>query len=282
MSPPAPAPIPNRKGGARPAAAPRPAAAAISPEGQTAAAWRKTRSGLCIILLGLLFLTVPGFVGFGKIIYGRSVAALPEGEGWVSIPGYVNDNAPNSIRMSKREQLDVALYALPVVLGGLCIMFGRLTCGAAPRTSGSGGLFACSGLFTLLGLASLVAAAACDMLLFKESYAYTATGFVILAGLAEFWFFTGLTACGLVLKRPGVARAVALAGFLFALTAAIPTVGWKLYNSQGWRPQPLNDDWLLYEQAGVMLGWLLLIGGYWRAVRIVRVAIRDHLDGNGA
>ena len=52
---------------------------------------------------------------------------------------------------------------------------------------------------------------------------------------------------------------------MFALAAAIPTVGWMVYTNPEWklRPNPLNDDWRLYEQAGLMLGWLLMIGIYW-------------------
>src|SRR5262249_21630299 len=113
---------------------------------------------------------------------------------------------------------------------------------AAPRSSGAGGLFACSGLFTLLALASLVTAAASDRLLNKEIYLYTGLGFCILGGLAEFWFLTALTASGLSLNRPRTARAVGLVGFLFALAAAIPTVGWMAYTDPQWnlRQRPLE------------------------------------------
>jgi hypothetical protein len=275
-----------RRAEAKPKPAPvRPAAAkpvaAKTAEERAAAGWKKARAGLCWVLFGLFWLTIPGFVGFGKLIYARSGNALPEGAGWVSIPGYVNDeNVPNAIRMTKAEQLDVALYAVPVLLGGLCLTFGRLTAGAAPRSSGAGGLFACSGLFTLLGLAALVTAAACDKLLFRREYEYAGLAFLILGGVAEFWFLTGLTASGLALKRPSVARSVGTIGFLVGLAAFIPTLGWLLYTNPEWnlRPRPLTEDWNLYEQAALMIGWLLLIGVYWRAVRGVRVAIRDSLS----
>src|SRR5204863_1823361 len=127
------------------------------------------------VLFGLFLLLIPGFVGFGKAVYMRSVGPLPQGEGWVKIPGYVNDdNAPGSVRMSKPEQLDVALYAAPVILAGLVLGFGRLTCAAAPRSSGSKGLFALSGLFTLVALAALTTAGASDKLLLKETWRYAA------------------------------------------------------------------------------------------------------------
>jgi len=281
---PAAAAIP-RRADAKPKPAPvRPAAAkpvtAKTPEERTAAGWKKARSGLCWVLFGLFWLSIPGFVGFGKLVYARGGNVLPEGDGagWVRISGYVNDaDVANSVKLNKTELLDVAFYAVPILLGGLCLTFGRLTAGAAPRSSGASGLFACSGLFTLLALASLLTAAACDRLFFQNEFVYAGLAFVILGGVAEFWFLTGLTASGLALHRPSVARSVGTIGFLAGLAAFIPTLGWILYTNPEWniRPRPLTEDWKLYEQAALMIGWLLLIGVYWRAVRGVRVAIRD-------
>jgi hypothetical protein len=283
VSPPAaPVAVPRRVDTVKPKPAPVAKAAAKpvvarTPEERAAAGWRKARSGLCWVLFGLFWLSIPGFVGFGKLVYVRSGNELPKGDGWV-IPGYVNEGH-NAVRMTKLQQIDALLYAVPVIVGGLCLTFGRLTAGAAPRSSGASGLFAFSGLFTLLGLAALITAAACrpDLLNFSREYEYAGLGFLMLGGLAEFWFLTGLTASGLALHRPSVARAVGLLGFLLALAAFIPTLGWMLYTFPQWnlRPSPLTDDWILYEQAALMLGWLLMIGVYWRAVRGVRVAIRE-------
>lgn len=247
-----------------------------TPEQIQAAGWKKARSGLFWVLFALFFLTIPGLVGFAKVVLPRAGVEIPSGEGWV-IPGYVNSNEQGSIRMKKQEQIDVLAYAAPVLLGGLALSFGRLTCGAAPRNSGAKGLFAFSGLFTFFALACLVTAAACDKLLFLKTYRLTAVGFLILGAVAEFWFLTGLAASGLALKRPKAARAVGLIGLCVALLAAIPTLGWQVY-VQEVRPKQLDDDWRLYEQAALMLGWLLLIGVYWRAVRTVRGAIREFLD----
>ena len=43
------------------------------------------------------------------------------------------------------------------------------------------------------------------------------------------------------------------------------------------RPNPADADWQFYEAGAKMLGWLLVVGMYWRAVGGVRRAIRDHL-----
>jgi hypothetical protein len=259
------------------------AATAKTPEQLAAPAWAKARAGLCWVLLGLFFLTIPGFVGFGKVVYTRIPeygGELPTGKGWIEIPPYVNSDDPNSIPMTKIDQLNVALYAIPVVLGLLFVTFGRITAGAAPPNSGARGLFLWSGVFSLLALTGLVTAALCspDWLNFKDWYYYAGLGFIVTASLAEFWFLTGLATSGVALKRPRAARAVGLVGFVFGLTALIPTIAWPLYNTE-LRPkeQDFTEDWKLYEQAAVMLGWLLLIGVYWRAVRTVREAIRDFL-----
>jgi hypothetical protein len=248
---------------------------AKTPDQIAAPGWRKARGGLFWVLFGLFFLALPGFIGFAKGALDRSGVAIPKGDGWV-IPGYVNTDDPGSVRMKKEEQIDAIAYAAPVIIAGLAFSFGRLTCGAAPRSSGSKALFAFSGFFTFAALLGLVTAGVSHKLLLKETYHYASVGFLIVGSLAEFCFLVGLAASGLTLKRPKAARAVGLIGFFFAITAAIPTVGWSIY-TQEWRNKHLNDDLKIAEQAALMLGWLLLIGVYWRAVGTVRRAIRDFL-----
>lgn len=251
-------------------------APAKKPDSLAAPAWKKTKAGLFWVLFALFFLTIPGFVGFAKGVLPRLGVELPKGEGWV-IEGYVNTNDQGAIRMKKEEQIDVLAYAAPVLVAGLALSFGRLTCGAAPQSSGARGVFAFSGLFTFLALVGLVAAGACQKLLFFETYKQAGIGFLIVGSLAEFWFLVGLAASGAVLKRPKAVRSVGLVGFFFALTAAVATLGWEVY-LQEWRPKTPDDDWKIAEQGGLMLGWLLLIGVYWRAVVSVRRAIREFLD----
>lgn len=254
------------------------------PDQLVAPMWKKTRAALCWVLLGLFFFTIPGFVGFGKVIYTRIPeygGELPKGKGWIEIPPYVNSDDANSIQMTKEDQLNVALYALPVLLGALFITFGRINAGAAPSNSGARGLFFWSGIFSLLALVGLVMATLTNpaYLNIPDWYHSAAVGFLVTASLAEFWFLTGLATSGVALKRPRTARAVGLVGLIFGLTALVPTVAWPLYVSEI-RPKgdDFTDDWKFYEQAALMIGWLLLIGVYWRAVRLVREAIREFLE----
>jgi hypothetical protein len=228
------------------------------------------------VLLALFILTIPGMVGFAKMILPIAGVELPKGEGWV-IQGYVNTDDVGAVQMKKQEQIDVIVYAGPVLLAGLALTLGRLTCGSAPRSSGAKGMFALSGIFTFLALVGLVIAGFCQKWLFAETYRQAGVAFLILGSAAEFWFLTGLTACGLALKRPRVARGVGLVGFFFALTATIPTLGWEIY-AREWRPKAPDDEWKLFEQTALMIGWLLLIAVYWRAVGATRGAIRDFLE----
>ena len=248
-----------------------------TPEQILAGGWRAVRRGLFWVQFALLWLSLIGFIGFGKVVYVRTGNELPKGEGWIEIEGYINSADPNAIQLTKTDELNLLLYGLPVLFAGIAAVFGRLVASGAPRSSGARGLFAFSAFFALIGFAGLLGSFLFDKLLMKEYYRYTGFAFLLLMPLAEFWFLTALTACGVALKRPRSARAVGAVGFAFALTAFAATLGWELYVelSRGKKP---DADTLLYEQAGLMLGWLLLVGLYWRAVRNVRGAAQEFLD----
>jgi len=231
------------------------------------------------VLFALLWLALPGFVGLGKVVYTRTAGEWPSGPGddWISIPGYLNTKEPSTFELTKGEILNIALYGVPVFLGGLFLGFGRLTCGAAPRSSGAKGMFALSGIFTFVALAGLLVAVVCDKLLFEDEYRYARLAFLIAGCTAEFWFLNALTASGVSLKRPKAARQVGFIGFVAALLAVVVTIGWPIYDRQ-LRPRPLTEDWHLYEQAGLLLAWVFVVGTYWRAVGSVRAAVREFLD----
>ena len=63
-----------------------------------------------------MWLSLIGFVGFGKAVYTRTVGDLPSGDGtaWMSIEGYINSNGPNSVSLSKTELLNLACYGIPL------------------------------------------------------------------------------------------------------------------------------------------------------------------------
>jgi len=250
-----------------------------TPEEILARGWRSVRRGLFWVQFALLWLSLIGFVGFGKAVYVRTGNELPKGDGtsWVSIEGYINSPGPNAAPLTKSEILDLACYGVPVLLAGLLIVLGRLIASGGPRNSGSRGLFALSGLFALVGLAALFGTALLDWLLMKNEQKYTRDAAVLLLPLAEFWFLTALTASGVALKRPKAARAVGAVGFVFALAAFVVVLGWDLY-VENWRPKKPDAEVKMYEQAAFLLGWLLLIGVYWRAVRSVRGAAREFID----
>jgi hypothetical protein len=253
-----------------------------TPEEILARGWRSVRRGLFWVQFALLWLSLIGFIGFGKAVFVRTGNELPKGDGadWVSIEGFINAPGPNSVPLKKEELLNLALYGIPVFFAGVCVVFGRLIASGAPRSSGARGLFTFSALVGLIGFAALVGSVLFERMLMKDEYKYTWHAFLILVPLAEFWFLTALTASGVALKRPKSARAVGAVAFVFALTAFVVTLGWDLYVEHG-RPKKPDDEIKMYEQAALLIGWLLLVGVYWRAVRNVRGAAREYLDTVG-
>ena len=234
----------------------------------------KTKAGLGWVLAGLFFLTLPGFVAFGKLAYVRGVEPLPSGEGWVSIPGYVNSPEPGAIKLSKLEELNILAYGGPILLGGLLCVIGRVTCGAVPTWSGAKGLFLASGFFTLVVLAAAGTVSIGGAMGFKETAQLTAPGVVVTGAMAEIFFILGLCAIGSALKRPRACRAVGAYVFMLGLAALVYTSGWDYYITNG-RPKDVDSDLKLYEAAAGMLGWLVVVGSAWRAVSTARWAIRD-------
>jgi hypothetical protein len=248
-----------------------------TPDQVLARGWASVRRGLFWIQFALFWLAIIGFVGFGKAVYTRTVGDLPSGEGWVKIEGYINTDHPNAIRLSKTDELNVLMYGVPVLLAGVCIVLGRMIASGAPKSSGARGLFTFSTLFGLLGFGSLIASFIFAKFLLKDAHHYTERAYMILLPLAEFWFLCALVASGVALTRPKAVRAVGMVGFMFALTAFVATLGWELYKEYG-RPKTLDVEILTMEQAAFLLGWLLLIAVYSRAVRRVRLGAKAFIE----
>lgn len=252
-----------------------------------AGGWRKANGGLTWVLIGLFFLALPGFVPFGKQVYARSVGELPTDKdaGMVVIEGYINGNDKDAVKVSKLEELNALAYGLPVLLGGFALTIGRLTAGAAPRDSGAKGLYAFSGMLTLLALVGLVTHVVCLKYSFPEVAAYGLYAFAFGAIIAEFWFLLALSASNGALENPAGVRAVGLVGLIMGLGVIVyfdvfkyETL-WTEYAKLTDRPKkPEPDSQLLLWEAGAgMLGWLLLVGVYWRAVRGTKDTIEDSL-----
>lgn len=273
-------------GGRRPP--PRKDTTEQNPDQVAAGGWRKAKGGLCWVLIGLFFIALPGFVPFAKAVYERSVGELPGKEpGWVKIEGVVNTGEAGTIRTTQAEEVTVAAYGIPLVLAGFFLTIGRLTAGAAPADSGTRGLFAFSGMFTLLAVTALVAYVACDKYGFKTEAGYAKYGYTFGGAIAEFWFLVALGAAAGNLKRPKAVRTVGLLALFIGLGAICYTIGWdeytkfrdaelkKLTETEREETTPL---FRLGEGAAIMLGWLILIGTYWRAVKSTRLGMRKWLE----
>lgn len=243
--------------------------------------WKAASRGLFWVLFGLFWFALLGVIPFGKLVYERTVAELPDGPGWVKIDGYLNTDGPDVIRTTQREEIDAAAYGVPVLLGGFAVVLGRIVAGAAPGVSGAKGLFFFSGVFSLAALVGMLSLPVCEKAGLREVGGYAATAVLVGGGLAEFWFLIGLGSAAGAVRRPDAARAVGRFALVIGLAYLTVTVGWEQYGKHGaalGRPRPLTPDWQLYEAAAKMLGWLLVVGLYWRAVSAVRRAIRSHVE----
>lgn len=278
---PMPAPFPVAGAGARPRPVPAKSplkADDASADEALAQGWNRLRRGLGWVRFGLLFVALLGAVELGKAGYVVAKGPLPKGDGaeWVSIDGFVNSAGPQAIPIPKEQLLDLACYGPLLLLGFLCVLFGRVGAGGAPRASGARGLFGLSLLFTLVWFVLLVGS-----VMFRDALPevsrYAAKGFVIAFPLAEFLFLVALTACGLALKRPGAAKAVGFFGFLLALAAAAATIGWELY-VQNARPKAPTAEHLLYEAGAFAAVWFVLVFAYRNAAGVVRRAAREFVE----
>ena len=263
----------------------RPAKGTRSPEEQAVSAWKKARGGLFWVHFALFWFAVLAVIPVGKIVYERGVGPLPKGEGadWVKYDDVINAPGENAVQISKEEMVDLLAYGVPVLLGGLALAFGRVTAGAAPRSSGAKGLFAFSGLIALLALAGYITSVVCERVAYREIGGYSLWTARLGVVLGEFWFLLALAAAGATLRRPASVRTVGLFSLMAGLGVAIYFVGWDVYlqkiGPEIGRPKKLEagSDWLFYEAAATLLGWLILIGTYWRAVGGVRAAIKEHV-----
>jgi hypothetical protein len=195
--------------------------------------WKKARAGLWWVLFGLVWLALPGFIPFGLAMYERAVESLPDGNGWVQIEGYVNDpGTPGALKLTKRQEILLLAYGVPFLLGGAAITLGRMTCAAVPRSSGAKGMFALSGLLSMVVVAGLVTAVGAYHLGFESYFRLILAGWVVVLLMGEFWFLTGLGVCGASLKRPRAARAVGLvvlvAGMAGGLVVAAVAYEWEV------------------------------------------------------
>jgi hypothetical protein len=243
--------------------------------------WRAARRGLGWVQFGLFWFALIGMVPFGKLVYERAVGDLPDGPGWVKIDGYVNEGQGDIVRTTQREEIDAAAYGLPVLLGGFALVLGRVVAGTAPRASGAKGLFFFSGLFSLFALVGALSVPVCEKAGLRETGEYARTALVVGGLLAEFWFLVGLGNAAGAVRRPSAARAVGRFALVVGLAYLVATVGWEQYVKHGpefGRPRPLDADWRFFEEAAKMLGWLLVVGSYWRAVSAVKHAIRLHVE----
>jgi hypothetical protein len=209
--------------------------------------------------------------------------------------------------LTSEQEIRAAVWLVPVVLGFLLIVLGRLGTSNAPRMSYASGLLSWSAIATLLALGGVVAAAV-------PTIGQIAVGFapqfmpqddtnglaqrlglvvaVALLPIAELWFIIGLGRIGVALRDARLAgrgsRLLIYLGLL-AMLAVVWYFAWSMFQQdiQTFCQENINPQWdKLAEHkpavAAGLLGFAGLLVWLWyiRLVGATRRAIREWLDTN--
>lgn len=254
--------------------------------------WKKVRGGLGIVRLGVVLLVLAPIAAAGLAASEKS-SPLPNKN-----PGFLGVQDLTSV-----QEIRVGVVLVPVALGLLLVLVGRMRVARAPKSSFARGLARASSSATLLAIAAVLAAGIPAAIGLKEGIAPAdfqqkdnVYGIVERFGLstavsalvvAEVWFVFALGRMGAALGSPVLAgratRFALLAGLLVVLGAAAG-VGYFTYwpEIQMWWNANARAEWDKIDpglkpaaRAGVVAAaavvagfcYLRLIGGGRRAIR---------------
>lgn len=137
-----PMPVPGQSNRPFPAAGDEP----LEDQG---AGWKKVRGGLGWIRFGVVFLVLAALVPAGIKAYETFSKPLPD-----KSPGMLG-----VADLSQATEIRMLAPAIPLVLGALFVLLGRMKVAGAPRSSFSRGIARAASSTTLLGVGALIAAA---------------------------------------------------------------------------------------------------------------------------
>ena len=142
-SPPPPAPPPPSMPARAPRAERRRDPVTLGAIPAEAGAWRSVRGGLGFIQFGLFLFSLVflGVIGHGVWVALDQENALKDGPGFLGKEGW-----------PRWKEVMVAYTAIPITLGVLMLLLGRLRCGGAPRDAHARGLAMGAAFFTFLAL----------------------------------------------------------------------------------------------------------------------------------
>lgn len=302
MSPPPPFGGDPRRSSNDPFAKPGKPPAAVGPTGVTDAeirGWRKTRRGLWWVRLAYFLLLLGVLAPIGVAIAEHYGTKLPSQN-----PGYLQLQG-----VASETEIRVAAWLVPMALGLLLLMVGRLGVSNAPRTSYSKGLLGTASIATLFGVGALVAFAvptggqvAAGIVprgwgdfIMKEDINGMMQRFglvlaVILLPLAEVWFVGGLGRVGASLhsdRLAGRASRLSIYAGLIVLLLGVGSMAGREYSSEVdrfWaekvRPQwdKVGEHQFTVINGAVGLAAVIVWLWYTRIVGAARLAIREWLE----
>ena len=253
---------------------PRPAAGAgpgddepIEDQGR---GWKKVRSGLGAVRLGVVLMVLSPIALAGLAAYAKTNPLPDKNPGFLGVKD-----------LPSATEIHLAVAVGPLLLGVLFVLFGRMRVARAPKSSFAKGMAWASSSATLLAVAAVVAAAVPSGIGIANGIApghfqpktdengaverFGLATAISAAVVAEVWFLFALGRIGAALRSPVLSgratRFAVLAGLLVVLGAAAG-VGYFVYLHE------IEMWWL----ANAKVHWNKLDDGYKPAVRYGAVA----------
>jgi hypothetical protein len=239
--------------------------------------WKKVRSGLGVVRLGVVLMVLSPFALTGLAVYEKTNPLPNQNPGYLGVKDFPSGT-----------EIYLGAAVAPLVLGLLLVLFGRMRVARAPKSSFAKGAAWAASSATLLAVAAVVAAAVPSGIGIANGLApghfqpkndengvverFGLATAISAAVVAEVWFVFALGRMGAALRSPVLAgratRFAVLAGLLVILGAAAG-VGYFVY---------LNE-FLMWWAANAKPHWDKLDEGFKPAVRYGAVAAAAVLVG---
>jgi hypothetical protein len=260
--------------------------------------WKKARSGLGAIRLGVLLFILSPIALTGLAAYEKT-SPLPDKN-----PGFLGVKD-----LTSATEIHLGVVVAPLLLGLLFVLFGRMRLAKAPKSSFAKGMARASSSATLLAVAAIIAAAVPSAIGIANGIApghfqpkNDENGLVERFGLstaisavlvAEVWFVIALGRMGAALRSPvlsGRSTRFALLAGLVVILGAAAGVGYIVYLNefQMWWIVNVKQHWDKLDEGfkpaaryGAMAAVALVIGFcYLRLIGGARKAIREWQEQN--
>lgn len=260
--------------------------------------WKKARSGLGAIRIGIVFFLLSPLALTGLDAYEKTNPLPVKNPGFLGVKDFTS-----------ATEMTLAVLVAPLLLGLLCVLFGRMRLAKVPKSSFAKGMARASSSATLLAVAAIIAAAVPSAIGIANGIApghfqpkNDENGLVERFGLstaisaaivAEVWFVIALGRMGSALRSPvlsGRSTRFALLAGLVVILGAAAGVGYYVYLNefQMWWVANAKPHWDKLDEgfkptarSGAVAGVAVVIGFcYLRLIGGARKSIREWQEQN--